>query len=75
MHEMVKATNSIGNRILKLYVKTTDERNLRKIPVPASPATLLKKTMARVFSCDFCEIFFFTEHLRAAASISSRTDS
>ena len=31
------------------------------------PATLLKKTLTKVFSCEFCEIFknnFFTEHLR-----------
>ena len=30
------------------------------------PATLLKKTLAQVFSCEFCGIFkntFFTEHL------------
>ena len=30
--------------------------------------TLLKKTLAQVFSCEFCEIFkntFFTEHHRA----------
>ena len=31
------------------------------------PATLLKKRLAQVFSCEFCEFFkntFFTEHLR-----------
>ena len=37
------------------------------------PATFLKKeTRAQVFSCDFCEsseITFFTEHLRATASV------
>ena len=34
------------------------------------PATLLKKVLAQVFSCEFCEIFkntFFTEHVRATA--------
>ena len=34
-------------------------------------ATFLKKTLAPVFSCEFCEIFkntFFTKHLRATAS-------
>ena len=38
-----------------------------------SPATLLKKTLAQVFSFEFCEISkntFFTEHLRATVSIS-----
>ena len=37
------------------------------------PATLLKKKpLAQVFSCEFCEISnntFFTEHLRATASV------
>ena len=31
-----------------------------------------KETLAQVFSCEFCEIFknaFFTEHLRATASV------
>ena len=35
------------------------------------PATLLKKTLARVFSGGFCEIFkntFYREHLRTTAS-------
>ena len=35
------------------------------------PATLLKKRLAQVFSCEFCEIFkniFFTEHLWTTAS-------
>ena len=35
------------------------------------PATLLKETLAQVFSCEFYGIFkntFFTEHLRATAS-------
>ena len=34
-------------------------------------ATLLKKTLAQVFSCEFCKIsksIFFTEHLRWTAS-------
>ena len=39
----------------------------------AWPATLLKKeTLAQVFSCEFCEIsknIFFTEQLRATASV------
>ena len=51
-----------------------------KTPVPESllnkvacltPATLLKKTLAQVFSCEFCEISkntFFTEQLRTSAS-------
>ena len=55
---MVKATNSIGNRDLKLYVKTTDERNLRKIPVPASPATLLKKLWHGCFPVVFAKFPF-----------------
>ena len=36
------------------------------------PATLVKKTLVQVFSCEFCEISknnFFTEHLWATASI------
>ena len=36
------------------------------------PATLLKKTLAQVFSCDCREIFkntFFTEHLWTTSSI------
>ena len=40
----------------------------RKTPVPES---LLKKRLAQVFSCEFCEISkntFFTEHLRVTAS-------
>ena len=35
------------------------------------PATLLKKILAQVFSCEFYEIsknIFFTEHLRTTAS-------
>ena len=37
------------------------------------PATLLKKTLIQVFSCEFCTIFtntFFIEHIRATASVS-----
>ena len=36
------------------------------------PATVLKKTLAQVFSCEFCEIsknIFFTEHLLGTASL------
>ena len=36
------------------------------------PATLLKKRLTQVFSCEFCEIFkntFFTEYLWTTASI------
>ena len=35
------------------------------------PASLLKRTPAKVFSYEFCEIFnnFFTEHLWAVASV------
>ena len=35
------------------------------------PATLLRKTLAQVFSCEFCEIFkntFSTEHIQMTAS-------
>ena len=35
-------------------------------------AALLKKILAQVFSCEFCELSknaFFTEHLRTTASI------
>ena len=35
------------------------------------PATLLKKRLPQVFSCEFCEIsknIFFTEHLGATVS-------
>ena len=35
------------------------------------PAALLKRTLAKVFSCEFCKILkntFFTEHLRTTAS-------
>ena len=34
--------------------------------------SFLKKTLAQVFSCKFCEIYkntFFTEHLRTTASV------
>ena len=41
MHKMVKATNPIGNRTLKLYVKTTDEKNPRKKHVPQLRGLLL----------------------------------
>ena len=54
----------------------------RKTPVPDSlfkwsygshlPTLLKKETLTQVFSCEFCEIFkniFFTEHLRASASV------
>ena len=43
----------------------------RKTPVPKF---IKKETLAQVFSCEFCEIsknIFFTEHLRATASVSS----
>ena len=42
---------------------------------PRSHATLLKKTPAQVFSCEFCEIFkntFLTELLRMPASNSTQ---
>ena len=42
---------------------------------PRSHATLLKKTPAQVFSCEFCEIFkntFLTELLRMPASNSTK---
>ena len=35
------------------------------------PGTLLKETLAQVFSCEFCEISkntFFTEHVLSTAS-------
>ena len=47
--------------------------NSQKTPVPESPATLLKKTLAQVFSCEFSEISkntFFTEHVWTTASVS-----
>ena len=37
------------------------------------PATLLKKALVHVFSCEFCKIFtntFFIQHIRATASVS-----
>ena len=37
------------------------------------PATLLKKALVQVFSCEFCKIFtntFFIQHIRATASVS-----
>ena len=42
------------------------------IKLQAAPATLLKRTLAQVFSYEFCEISkntFFTEHLRTTASV------
>ena len=36
------------------------------------PATLLKQSLAQVFSCEFCGIFkntFFAEYLRATDSV------
>ena len=42
---------------------------------PRSHATLLEKTPAQVFSCEFCEIFkntFLTELLRMPASNSTK---
>ena len=39
------------------------------------PATLLKKSLAQVFSCEFCEISkntFLTEHLWMTAPINKK---
>ena len=47
-----------------------------KISPEARPATIKKKTLAQVSSCEFCEIAqknFFTEHLWVTASISLET--
>ena len=41
------------------------------------PAAILQKTLARVFSCEFCEVSMktiFTEHLLATASTLSRVN-
>ena len=46
---------------------------LSEIPQNSQVCNFIKKeTMAQVFSCEFCEISknaFFTEHLRATASV------
>ena len=41
------------------------------------PAAILQKTLARVFSCEFCEVSMktiFTEHLLATASTLRRVN-
>ena len=46
------------------FIKLQKQRCFVK-KVLLMPATLLKETLAKVFSCEFCEIFkntFFTEH-------------
>ena len=52
---------SVKKVVLRNFAKFTGKhlcqsRFLNKVPV-LRPATLLKKTMAQVFSCEFCEIF------------------
>ena len=58
---------SIEIVVLNNYTKFTEKR-----PCGLRPATLLKKRLTLVFSCEFCEVFkntFFTEHLRTTTFV------
>ena len=58
---------SIKKDVLRNFAKFTGKH------VCLRPATLQKKTLAQVFSCEFFEIFknsFFTEQLWGTASVS-----
>ena len=61
--------------ILENFTKLTEKYLCRSLfynnVAELQPATLLKKRLSRVFSCEFSEIFkntFFYRHLRATAS-------
>ena len=65
--------------VLRNLVKFTGKhlcQSLFQIKLQASGLQLIKKeTLAQVFFCEFCEISkntFFTEHLRATASVNAR---
>ena len=60
---------------LEISLKSQENNNARVFfnkVAGLRPATLLKKTLAHAFTCEFCEISkntFFTKHLRTTASI------
>ena len=62
-------------KLFKKHFKTvrlySTRITFRKITCFRRPTTLFKKSLAQMFSCEFCEISkntFFTEHLRKIAS-------
>ena len=66
---------SVRKGVLRNYAKITGKHLCQSLffnKVAGRSSTLLKKkTLAQVFSCEFCEIFkntFFTEYLWATAS-------
>ena len=59
--------------VRKILAKLTEKHLCRSLffNISLKPATSLKKeTLTQVFSCEFCNKTFFTEHLRVAASAS-----
>ena len=64
-------------KILRMHVKdkscnrSSCLRCCMKKGVLRRPATLLKKTLAQVFSCGFYKISVFTEHLQTTASVAT----
>ena len=69
---------SVKKCVLRNFAKFTGKHLYQSVflnkVAGVSPATLLKKTLAQVFSCEFCEISkntSFTEHLRTTASVAT----
>ena len=67
---------SIEKGVLKNFAKFTESTCARVtflIKLQAEAGNFIKKeTLAKMFSCEFCEIFkniLFMEHLRATASV------
>ena len=63
---------SVRKGVLRNFAKFTEKQLSKACNNCLRPATLLKETLAQVFSCEFCEISkntFFTEHLWATASV------
>ena len=53
------------------YCRSSHRRCSVRTPEPEASNFIKKKTLAQMFSCEFCEISkntFFTEHLQATAS-------
>ena len=66
---------SVKKGVLRNFAKFTGKHLCQRLffdkVAGLRPATLLKKSLAQVFSYEFCEISkntFFTEHLRTTAS-------
>ena len=64
-------------RVLKILLNSQEENLCQNLffnkVAGLKSATLLKTTLAQVFSCEFCEIFkniFFTEHFWTTACLS-----